>query len=492
MKTLGVYVSRILRLVWILALLTLPKAGYADQSWNVVAGAQTPDGAKQAMAYLPNELWIHVGDSITWTAESGENHTVTFLRQPVEPAAPAALLLGQNRPSTAQGCSVIPAAPNVPPLSATTTGETAVTTSGTSYNPTAPNDIDGGASNPNTENCVNSGPICDVTLQQVPNPTKCPTGPTYTVKFVTPGNFRLVCLIHRDMTGVVHVLDPLVSPNLPHNQDFYTAQGTAKANEIIGDAAALESANIPTGNANSVMTTGELLATGGGKSYLAIVRYLPGTITVPVGSTVTWTNDDPTEPHTITFDPLGPSDPKGTPATGTGVSDPDKDNDIHGTLPNGVQCNASEPVQYCFNAGVIGAALQDQTNLPQPAAARTSVQVTFTVAGEYDYFCTIHPELGMLGKVIVLGNTPLLVTPGLLPNGTVGQPYSQQLVATGGTPPYNWEVIGGAIPSGFTLSASGLLTGTTAFSFANNFYVRVTDLGGNSITPTGHYSLTIQ
>jgi plastocyanin len=28
-------------------------------------------------------------------------------------------------------------------------------------------------------------------------------------------------------------------------------------------------------------------------------------------------------------------------------------------------------------------------------------KVTFTSAGEYDYYCTIHVALGMVGKVIV-------------------------------------------------------------------------------------------
>ena len=44
---------------------------------------------------------------------------------------------------------------------------------------------------------------------------------------------------------------------------------------------------------NTVITTGELVATGGGKQYLAIMGFLPETIRVHVGETVEWTNFDP-------------------------------------------------------------------------------------------------------------------------------------------------------------------------------------------------------
>ena len=58
-------------------------------------------------------------------------------------------------------------------------------------------------------------------------------------------------------------------------------------------------------------------------------------------------------------------------------------------------------------------------------------------------------------------------------------------------PPYTWTVIGGAIPQGFTLSATGLLSGTATSPFVNNFYVKVSDSGGKSITSSGYYSLGI-
>ena len=35
--------------------------------------------SSQALAFLPNEIWIHAGDSITWPFASGDTYTVTFL-----------------------------------------------------------------------------------------------------------------------------------------------------------------------------------------------------------------------------------------------------------------------------------------------------------------------------------------------------------------------------------------------------------------------------
>ena len=43
-------------------------------------GAQSKDLGRQALAFLPNEIWIHEGDSVTWTFEAAEIHTVSFLQ----------------------------------------------------------------------------------------------------------------------------------------------------------------------------------------------------------------------------------------------------------------------------------------------------------------------------------------------------------------------------------------------------------------------------
>lgn len=51
------------------------------------------------------------------------------------------------------------------------------------------------------------------------------------------------------------------------------------------------------------------------------------------------------------------------------------------------------------------------------------------------------------------------VTTESLPDGVVGQAYSATLEATGGTPPYLWSMFGSSLPTGLTLSVSGVIFG---------------------------------
>src|SRR5262245_18049891 len=70
---------------------------------------------------------------------------------------------------------------------------------------------------------------------------------------------------------------------------------------------------------------------------------------------------------------------------------------------------------------------------------------------------------------------PLSVTTTSLPNATVQSPYSQQLAATGGTPPYTWTLnpSSGSLPPGLTLASNGTVSGTPTTAGAYNFGVIV-------------------
>src|SRR5256885_13988909 len=76
--------STISRWLFVLAVLIVPQAVWAT-TWQAIAGAKSTDEGTQALAFLPNELWVHVGDSITWTFPTPEIHTVTFLKQDTTP-----------------------------------------------------------------------------------------------------------------------------------------------------------------------------------------------------------------------------------------------------------------------------------------------------------------------------------------------------------------------------------------------------------------------
>jgi len=71
---------------------------------------------------------------------------------------------------------------------------------------------------------------------------------------------------------------------------------------------------------------------------------------------------------------------------------------------------------------------------------------------------------------------PVKITTASLPNGAVGNAYSQTLAAVGGLTPYAWSVVSGSLPAGLSLgSSTGVISGTPTTSGTSNFTVRVTD-----------------
>ena len=80
----------------------------------------------------------------------------------------------------------------------------------------------------------------------------------------------------------------------------------------------------------------------------------------------------------------------------------------------------------------------------------------------------------------ILNNPPLppvAITNVSLPGGAVGVPYSAQLGATGGQPPYNWSLAIGSAnpPPGLTLYSSGLISGTPTSGGTYYFQVQAAD-----------------
>lgn len=312
--------QRVTPLLLALTLLPLP---LARAQWTASVGAQSTSMARQALAFLPNEMWIHAGDTVTWTSTTDEPHTITFLTA------------GQVRPFFAVGCP------------------------GFSTNPAT---FDG-------SKCVTTNLL--------------PNGQGLTVNFPKAGNYRVACLLHENMQGVVHVVDP--SQILPHEQDFYDAEARRERANLLSDDTRAHHHH----DGGGVMAgMGEVVVTPGGSQSLSVLRFMRDKVTVHVGDTVEFTNGDPVTPHTITFGP--PPQNIVIPSPNVQVGD---DGALNVTL-----LATSDKA----HSGFLQASFQDRTGLPQSVPGTTRFRVTFVKPGVYSYVCVLHDNLGMVGTVTVL------------------------------------------------------------------------------------------
>lgn len=259
------------------AVFFFPRAMEAQQTWHAKVGAQTPDMGRQALAFLPNEMWIHAGDSVTWTFNSDEIHTVSFL------------VVGQNFPAFTDGCAKTPPPPVFSMSPASFDGSMCVTT-----------------------------------------PPSVKGQPDFTVSFPATGNYKIQCLVHNTMNGVVHVLDPSIA--LPHNQAFYDQEAAKEIRDLLTDgdhAMSSDMADMSTPHTHSMDSItirvlaanqrfsegrrelsassrsalspaahvtagiGEITSTPGGLQTNSLVRFVKGKIEIHKGDTVEWSNFDP-------------------------------------------------------------------------------------------------------------------------------------------------------------------------------------------------------
>jgi plastocyanin len=318
----SIQVPAIFRWMLLLAVLIIPQVVQAQ--WNANVGAQSDDKGSQALAFLPNEIWIHAGDSITWRFGANEIHTITFLKA------------DQPRPFFIDGCPGFSTDP------ATYDGSTCVTT----------------------------------------DPFALKKRDSFTVIFPVAGNFKLVCLVHENMTGAVHVL--ALDQPLPHDQAFYDAQAKKERDAVLSDT------DITTDSDDHPVSAGigEVSATAGGSDTLSVYRFFDDKIQIHAGETVQWTNQDPITPHTITFGPDPAGDP--TPPSPDVTVDPD-----------GARHAIIDSTSDRTHSGFIMAAPQERLGLPQAPLGVTRFRVTFPNAGTFPYQCALHDSAGMKGVVFV-------------------------------------------------------------------------------------------
>ena len=86
---------------------------------------------------------------------------------------------------------------------------------------------------------------------------------------------------------------------------------------------------------------------------------------------------------------------------------------------------------------------------------------------------------------ITIISPSLTITTDVLPDSIVGASYSQPLAAAGGTAPYTWSIVWGALPDGLSLSnlnSTCFVSGTPTTAGTFSFIVQVADTPGASTT----------
>lgn len=119
-------------------------------------------------------------------------------------------------------------------------------------------------------------------------------------------------------------------------------------------------------------------------------------------------------------------------------------------------------------------------------ASTGAIAGTPTVVGNYSFAVTVtdaNANAGVHAYSIVITAAvvaPVTVSPPSLPAGTVGTPYLPIVTGTGGTAPYTYSIVSGALPSGLVINPNtGGISGSPTQAGTFTFTVQVTDALGN-------------
>ncbi|MCO4862219.1 putative Ig domain-containing protein [Cupriavidus sp. WGlv3] len=140
-----------------------------------------------------------------------------------------------------------------------------------------------------------------------------------------------------------------------------------------------------------------------------------------------------------------------------------------GTMPSGLAFNSATGVL----AGTPGTA--GTVSFTIQANDSSTGTGPYSVAGAY---------------TLTIAAPTITLAPATLANPALGVAYSQSVTASGGTAPYTYSLVAGALPPGLTLNSStGAMAGTTVAGGNYNFTVQASDSQG--FTGSRAYSLAI-
>jgi Putative Ig domain len=150
-------------------------------------------------------------------------------------------------------------------------------------------------------------------------------------------------------------------------------------------------------------------------------------------------------------------------------------------------CGQPAYTSTCLNDNIDATTLDAALDLKVPGAAGT--QKTF-YAHVFDWRGDARPDMQYYLNVSGV-NEPLKITTDLGVGATRGTSYQQQMTSTGGTGTVTWSVTSGALPTGWTLTATGLLSGVATTDGTYSFTIQAQDSANAAQTAQAQYTLLI-
>ena len=150
----------------------------------------------------------------------------------------------------------------------------------------------------------------------------------------------------------------------------------------------------------------------------------------------------------------------------------------------------TSPYTYSISAGALPAGLK-------LSSATGVISGTPTATGTFNFTVTAKDTDGFTATqayAFTIAAPTITLTPTTLPAGELGAPYSSQtFTAGGGISPYTYKVSFGALPTGLTLSSTGVLSGTPTLANTYNFTIVATDSSAGTVPYSGSnmYSILI-
>lgn len=256
----------VLALILSLPLATSARApASSSETYTVMVGWENPHMGIGIMAYFPDSITIHVGDTVHWLQNSNEIHTVTFLAG----TDPAPLII----PAALAGLPPTPSPIIFDPIAVDPAVPVNGLYDGTTY--------------------ANSG-----LMGREPGQAQ-----EFSLTFTTEGTYDYMCLVHgMTMSGEVTVVGEDTDIPSPNQAMAHGRQQMAE--KLAQVPAVIRAANMqiepPVINGDGTATYHVVI--GYGEGQIDLMRFFPNKLVVRPGDTVIWEmsayND---APHTVTF-----------------------------------------------------------------------------------------------------------------------------------------------------------------------------------------------